>query len=286
MLASILILILTGVNTALSTRVNYFQDFFFVADKFPLIMSVVTMVLYSFIILLDYVSENAFVARPPFYLAVEAVLSIFWLAFNAFSTSRWRHIPLECNEIPREFEDERAWCRDLQALKSFVWVEWLFIFLSFAFTLRFVLTHHAQGRRHIWRTALSRYYRASPIKHTSEFLQYVPGSDPFSTHADADATYYANGAYFAGAQPVRTVSEAGMRQAYDQRQAPPSQAAYGNVGQNAAVPAIAVSDYDAPPKQWVQFPDGQRDSTAGGPGLAGIGVGPGTPARWGGFERM
>lgn len=27
--------------------------------------------------------------------------------------------------VPAEFSDEKTWCRDLQALKAFVWIEWV-----------------------------------------------------------------------------------------------------------------------------------------------------------------
>ena len=46
-------------------------------------------------------------------------------AFNAFSTSRWRHIPLNCGSIPDEYADMRGWCVDVQALKSFAWIEFV-----------------------------------------------------------------------------------------------------------------------------------------------------------------
>lgn len=38
---------------------------------------------------------------------------------------RWRHVPLACSKIPAEYVEERGWCRELQALKAFVWVEWV-----------------------------------------------------------------------------------------------------------------------------------------------------------------
>jgi hypothetical protein len=75
--------------------------------------------------MLDFMVDNSPLARPPFYLGAELVLSVFWLAANAFSTARWRNIPLACDEIPDDFEDERHWCKDLQALKSFVWIQWV-----------------------------------------------------------------------------------------------------------------------------------------------------------------
>ena len=32
---------------------------------------------------------------------------------------------MACANIPDEYADERGWCRDLQALKAFVWIEWV-----------------------------------------------------------------------------------------------------------------------------------------------------------------
>ena len=32
---------------------------------------------------------------------------------------------MACGNIPDEYADERGWCRDLQALKAFVWIEWV-----------------------------------------------------------------------------------------------------------------------------------------------------------------
>ncbi|EIN05499.1 hypothetical protein PUNSTDRAFT_46856 [Punctularia strigosozonata HHB-11173 SS5] len=168
---------------ALSARVNEFQEFFFVADKFPLIMSIITLVTLTFTyalpvavlcppwvnpmnsILLDASRENSFFGRAPFQLSWLFILSVFWLAFNAFSTSRWRHVPLQCDAIPAGFASEKAWCKDLQALKSFVWVEWLLLFLNFALTLRYTISQSTHGLKHVWSTSLSRYTPQSGMEH-------------------------------------------------------------------------------------------------------------------------
>lgn len=103
-----------------------------------------------------------------------SVLSIFWLgvslnfsiqslsliiilAFNAFSTSRWRHVPLVCSSIPagelhptprvllhpaisdwlkKEYTDEKIWCHDLQALKAFIWIEWVMSMFTLCYPSR------------------------------------------------------------------------------------------------------------------------------------------------------
>ncbi|KAI5117057.1 hypothetical protein M0805_005296 [Coniferiporia weirii] len=142
---------------ALSTRINQFQSFFFVADLFPFGLSIATLVLLSISLLLDLTLSNSFTSRPPFEIALLGILSVFWLAFNAFSTSRWRHVPLACGAIPAEFVPEREWCRDLQALKAFVWVEWVILLLATLFTVRFTIREHARGNTHVWSTSLSRY---------------------------------------------------------------------------------------------------------------------------------
>lgn len=131
---------------------------------------------------LDFSQTNSLFARPPFEIGFLSLLNIFWLgtsallayqffslrpcksiAFNSFSTSRWRHVPMACSAIPDgalqtfpkptsvtyfiylllEFADERVWCRDVQALKAFVWIEFAIRTSppSFSSTHPF-LTHH------------------------------------------------------------------------------------------------------------------------------------------------
>lgn len=142
---------------ALSTRVNQFQGFFFMADLFPLGLSITTLVLLTFTFYLDFSQTNSFTARPPFEIAFLSLLNIFWLAFNSFSTSRWKHVPMACSAIPDEFADERVWCRDVQALKVSVWIEFAILFLTLSYTLYFVFSEHRAGNKHVWWTALSRY---------------------------------------------------------------------------------------------------------------------------------
>lgn len=157
------LLLVTILSLALSARVNQFQDFFFVADLFPLALSIITFVFLVVMLLLDAMVPSSYTARPQFHIGLFGILSIVWLgafhtlhlenthkctctrlAGNAFSTSRWRHIPMACGAIPDgssqstyhpnlphlslsipEFADERSWCKDVQALKAFVWIEWV-----------------------------------------------------------------------------------------------------------------------------------------------------------------
>ncbi|KAI0300099.1 hypothetical protein B0F90DRAFT_1630105, partial [Multifurca ochricompacta] len=151
------IIILNIVVLALSARVNHFQDYFYVADIFPLAMSAVTLGIAVLAVLLDVGLHNSPTARPPFEIAMLFILSVFWLAFNAFSTSRWRHIPLNCSGIPDNYSDVRSWCKDLQALKAFVWINWVVLSLAALLTLRFSVLQHRRGQKHIWRTPLSRF---------------------------------------------------------------------------------------------------------------------------------
>ena len=92
---------------------------------------------------LDFALDNSYTSRAQFEIGVFGVLSVFWLAFNAFSSSRWSQVPFYCNSIPsgthlfhiyynaihpsivKDFPDEITWCKNLQALKSFVWANFL-----------------------------------------------------------------------------------------------------------------------------------------------------------------
>jgi len=67
---------------------------------------------------------------------------------------------MACSAIPDEFVDERVWCRDLQALKAFVWIEFVILFITLSYTLYFVFSEHRAGNKHVWWTALSRYSKS------------------------------------------------------------------------------------------------------------------------------
>ncbi|KAF8958404.1 hypothetical protein BDZ97DRAFT_1906502 [Flammula alnicola] len=151
----------------LSTHVNRFQSFFYVADLFPLVLSIISLVLVVLLLTLDLALDNSYTGRPQTEIGVFGVLSIFWLAFNAFSTSRWRAIPFQCNSIPSDFLDERDWCKSLQALKSFVWINFLICLGIALFTLRYSITQYRRGNKHIFQMPLSRYRPEG-----SEFLQF------------------------------------------------------------------------------------------------------------------
>jgi len=170
------ILVLDIIVLALSARVNIFQEFFFIADVFPLALSIITLVLMFFTMLFNFVVYESFIVLAPFQIGLPMLLSIFWLAFNAFSTSRWSGIPMVCDNIPNEYADERVWCKDVQALKAFVWIEWIMLLLTSLLTLRYTLAQHSRGNTYIWSTPLVRYDprigNMGGFGRDSEFLQF------------------------------------------------------------------------------------------------------------------
>ncbi|KDQ52888.1 hypothetical protein JAAARDRAFT_39836 [Jaapia argillacea MUCL 33604] len=176
---------------ALSAQVNQFQEYFFVADLFPLALSIITLVSLPLILLYDFAVLTSFAVRAPFKIGYLSVLSVLWLAFNAFSTARWSHVPLACDVIPAEYPDERTWCKNLQALKSFVWIEWLMFTATALLIIRYTISQHTHGNTHVWRVPFVRYdprrpehigiipeititedYFAAGGYRGSEFLQY------------------------------------------------------------------------------------------------------------------
>jgi len=163
---------------ALSARVNNYQEFFYVADLFPLALSIITLVLLTTMLALDFATTASYTGRPQFEIGAFGVMSIFWLAFNAFSTSRWRHVPMACGSIPSDYSDAQQWCQEVQALKGLVWVEWVIFFLTTLATLRYAMTQYSRGNKHVFKMPLSRYspslrsdYNVSYAR-DSEFLQY------------------------------------------------------------------------------------------------------------------
>ncbi|KAJ6504233.1 hypothetical protein C8R47DRAFT_1104770 [Mycena vitilis] len=153
----LLLLVVNIVVLALSARVNQYQEWFFIADRFPFVLSIITFVLVGIMTLLDFVSNNAFTGRPQFEIGVFSVLSILWLAFNAFSTSRWNAAPFNCGVIPSDFADTIQWCQQLSALRVLVWVEWAVLFLTTVCTLRYAITQSSRGNKHVFQMPLSRY---------------------------------------------------------------------------------------------------------------------------------
>ncbi|RDX46462.1 hypothetical protein OH76DRAFT_1528937 [Lentinus brumalis] len=153
----VLLIVLDIFALAFAARVNIFQEYYFMADLFPLGLAVVTLIILFFTLVLDLSFQNIPTARPAIEVGLLYVLTIFWLAFNAFSTARWRHVPMNCNSIPAEYDDMRGWCHDVQALKSFVWIEFVALFLTASWILHYAIKEHKLGRNYIWTGPLSRY---------------------------------------------------------------------------------------------------------------------------------
>ncbi|KAF8191372.1 hypothetical protein BJ912DRAFT_925323 [Pholiota molesta] len=177
--AQVAFLLVDIIVLALSASVNQFQDFFYVADLFPFALSIISMVIVVLLLAIDLALDNAYTGRPQVEIGVYGILSIFWLAFNAFSTERWSAIPFQCNSIPTEFADERLWCKSLQALKSFVWINFLLCLGIALFTLRYTIAEYYRGHKHIFQMSLSRYRPEQSDRDTtffvgrdSEFLQH------------------------------------------------------------------------------------------------------------------
>ena len=64
---------------------------------------------------------------------------------------------MACSTIPAEYSDEKTWCMDLQALKAFVWIEWVILSSTLLFTSHYVISQHTRGQTHIFSTPFSRY---------------------------------------------------------------------------------------------------------------------------------
>ncbi|TFK47350.1 hypothetical protein OE88DRAFT_794749 [Heliocybe sulcata] len=169
------ITVLDVAAVALSARVNMIQDFFFMADLFPLGLSIATLVLLFLMLLSNFAVIDSFLVRAPFQIGNLLILSLLWLAFNAFSTSRWSHIPMNCMSIPAEYAEARVWCKDVQGLKAVVWVQWLMLLGTSLITLRYTISQHTQGYAHVWNMPLVRYdprYGSRFSGRDSEFLQF------------------------------------------------------------------------------------------------------------------
>ncbi|KAJ6466952.1 hypothetical protein C8R45DRAFT_1055491 [Mycena sanguinolenta] len=155
--AHLFLLFINIIVLALSTRVNQYQEYFFIADRFPFVLSIITFVVLGLMTIVDFVTTNSYTGRAQFEVGVFSVLGIFWLAFNAFSTSRWNSAPLNCSVIPSDYPDTIQWCQELAALRVFVWIEWLIIFFTAMITMRYSVSQNSHGNKHIFQTPLSRY---------------------------------------------------------------------------------------------------------------------------------
>ncbi|KAJ7254668.1 hypothetical protein B0H12DRAFT_1114730 [Mycena haematopus] len=174
--AHVFLLLINIIVLALSTRVNQYQEYFFIADRFPFVLSIITFVLLGLMTIVDFATADSYTGRPQFEIGVFSVLGIFWLAFNAFSTSRWSSAPMNCGVIPSDYPDTIQWCQELAALRVFVWIEWLIIFFTAIITMRYAVTQNSLGNKHIFKTPLSRY---EPTRHniTTNVSDYPFGNE-------------------------------------------------------------------------------------------------------------
>ncbi|EJD53665.1 hypothetical protein AURDEDRAFT_110458 [Auricularia subglabra TFB-10046 SS5] len=150
---------------ALSAHVNSFHGFFYVADQMPFAMSIITFLVVGLTLFGDMRGANPFLSRPAIELPFLAVLSLFWLCFNAFSSSRWRFIQgADCGTIPagQDFSAVAIWCKETQALRSFVWIEWVILVFTFIYLIRYVTKESSRGNKRVWSTSLARTAQNHP----------------------------------------------------------------------------------------------------------------------------
>jgi len=170
------ILLLNVAVLALSARVNIFQGFYYAADLLPFGLSIFTGAILALMIALDLSFANSFTGWPQFEIASFAFLSLLWLAFNSFSTSRWRNVPLTCHAIPDDYSDWRSWCLEVNVLRAIVWIELVIFVCTWITTLRYAANQSARGNQHIYKTPLSRY---QPVVLSEHKGQHQRGDSEF-----------------------------------------------------------------------------------------------------------
>ncbi|KAH7105568.1 hypothetical protein BKA62DRAFT_766924 [Auriculariales sp. MPI-PUGE-AT-0066] len=144
---------------ALSAHVNSFHGFFYVADLFPFAMSIITFVIVGGTLLTDFKGSNPLLSRPMLELPWLGVLAVLWLCINAFSSSRWRYVQAaDCATIPvdNDLSSVTVWCKEVQALRSFVWIEWVIVLIALFWLWRHTSRESARGNRHVWSTSFAR----------------------------------------------------------------------------------------------------------------------------------
>jgi len=160
--AKSLIAFITLIVFILSTHVNVFMGFFYIADRFPFVLSIFTAVALGLTTVLDYAkSGNVITSRPSVELSLLGLYFISWTTSNAVSTPRWDGIqPGACSKItigsnPSFESGTRTWCREIVALRALVWIEWLLVAGSFVFLLSYCIKQARRGASHIWTTPLA-----------------------------------------------------------------------------------------------------------------------------------
>jgi len=155
-----LLLVFTIVTLALSGHVNAFQGFFYVADRIPFVLSLITLLI---LLVSIYSGKQSKLSRPAIEAAYLGVLTVIWLCANAFSTSRWQFIQIsDCNSIPVEqnpdfLNQAKTWCYEIQALRAFIWFEWLTLLAYFGGLVYFATRHASRGTKHVWTTSIGQF---------------------------------------------------------------------------------------------------------------------------------
>lgn len=159
-----LLLVFTIIILALSGHINVFQGFFYAADRFPFVMSIVTLLTLIVVITCGLASSGRTrLARPSIELVWLAILSLAWLITNSFSTHRWQFIQMDdCKNIPIDPSQDflgqaKTWCLEIQALRAFVWIEWVIFVVYFGTLLFWAIGHARRGATHVWSTSINQF---------------------------------------------------------------------------------------------------------------------------------
>jgi len=259
----------TLVVLGLSAHVNQFMGFFYVADRFPFIMSILTLLILVPLCVIEFVhSGNVRTAKPLFELAWVGALLFAWTGANAFSTSRWSNIrPSDCASIPIEENPEflaaaKTWCYEIQALRAFVWMEWAMLTLIFVGLVVFCVGQSHRGASHVWTTPIRRFDPMTGRDSIKSIYPGINGLDMRSTNPDFSwnpevkapmPTYAAPSSYAFGSDGTAQMdSELSQRRVasgdplgYSRYEADPF---------SSEREVIPTPRSDPSPDQWQQFP--------------------------------
>jgi len=78
------------------------------------------------------------------------------------------------------YSSYHTWCEEVQALRAFIWLEWVIFLLMFAYVFRWTFNQYRAGRNDVWSTVISRYQDTltttaagvGASRAPSEFLQW------------------------------------------------------------------------------------------------------------------
>ncbi|KAG8761578.1 hypothetical protein FRC14_002765 [Serendipita sp. 396] len=159
-----LIAVCTLIILVLSSHINLFMGFFYIADRLPFVLSILTAAVISVTSILERVKgPNVATAKNSVEVGILSLFVITWTAANAFSTPRWNNIqPGVCSAISIESNPAfqsgvRVWCRELLVLRAFVWIQWLILAVSLVLLVSFCIRHSKHGASHVWSSTLANY---------------------------------------------------------------------------------------------------------------------------------